>query len=149
MSVSDDDDTSTAILAQVAYELALFSILLMHAVILAMVAAYGWCFKAQPIVSVVQSTMRSLSLAWTLLQYILRWVLHSTLRNLTSAWTLSQYTQKLMPHPSPLEMVACIIMVDANITEGPYVQTALATFILLLVVWEWHVSLIMPHRICL
>ena len=42
---------------------------------------------------------------------------------------------------SPLEMSACIVIVDTSEHEGQNIQTALAVLILLLAVSDWHVPL--------
>ena len=79
------------------------------------------------IVSVLQKTLHVMTVAWTLCQYMLKLVLQTTLQILMSAWTLLHHTQKLVPYPSPLEMVACVVVLDTTQAECQGVQTILAT----------------------
>ena len=155
-------------------------------IILAMVAAYGRCFRAQPPTNVQGASEHSRTQVTAAELFYLRHlrscaasasgskstssgvtsnlcipgelvmlevlmsvivpVVQSMLRFLSSAWTLLQYIRKLVPHPSPLEMVACAVVVDACEAECQGVQTVLAAFVLFLAVCDWHISQIMPHH---
>ena len=61
-------------------------------------------------------------------------------------WREFQYLRKLVLQStlSPLEIGACIVVVDASEPECQGVQTALAVFILGMC--DWHVPLIVPHH---
>ena len=155
-------------------------------IILAMVAAYGRCFRAQPPTNVQGASEHSRTQVTAAELFYLRHlrscaasasgskstssgvtsnlcipgelvmlevlmsvivpVVQSMLRFLRSAWTLLQYIRKLVPHPSPLEMVACAVVVDACEAECQGVQTVLAAFVLFLAVCDWHISPTMPHH---
>ncbi len=74
--------------------------------------------------------------------------LQSTLRVLTSAWTLLQYMRKLVLQStvSPLEIGACIVIVDSIEHEGQSVQRVLAIVILFLAGSDWHIPFTVQHH---
>ena len=96
--------------------------------------------------SVLENTLQVLSSAWIALKYILKLLWQTTHWIFTCAWTLLQYTQELVPYSSPLEMVACLAVLETSGVEYQRMQTVLGPLVLLLALCDWHVPSIMPYN---
>ena len=96
-------------------------------------------------VSVLENTLQALISEWIVLQCMLKLVWRTTLQIITRVWVLWQYAQKLMPCASPLEMGACVVLLDADGSGYQSVQAIFAGFVLFLAQCEWHVPSSMPY----